>query len=339
MGLLRYLWNVISLEGSAIGQGLRQSPRLLVGLTAVAVALLVPTFMLTTPEGQAFDRGRGVYHTLATIAALSLGFVAALVPGTAAALGFRWAPKRGWLFWFWVGAALSVVQLIFVVIKLQFFPGISLGRPEALTWQRFLSLCLLAPVAEEILLRMLLCPPAVAVTGSWGGVILSGVAFASLHYVAGVATLDNLMGGFFLAWLFIKSGTILVPIALHSVSNLILLICLTLLMPLAPPVPPVPADKKHPAEEMGVKSVVSSDIETRITFVNKSGQTVKVYWLNFEGHRQLIETVEDGASFEVGRTYLTQPWLVTDENDKAWYVYFADAQPRTVEIIAPEKKP
>ena len=35
---------------------------------------------------------------------------------------------------------------------------------------------------------------------------------------------------------------------------------------------------------------------------------------------------------------MTHAWLITDENDKAWYVYSPDAQPRTVEIVAPEKK-
>ena len=336
MGLLRFLWNVISLEGSAIGKGLRQSPRLLVTTTAVAVAILVPTLVLTTPSGQKFDPGRGTYLTLAIIGCLYLGFVAAHVPGTSAALGFRWAPKQGWHFWLWVSAALSVVQLILVVIVLQFFPGISLGRPEALTWQRFLSLCLIAPIAEEILFRMLICPPTVAVTGSWGGIIISGVVFASAHYVAGVAAPDNLMGGFFLGWLFVKSETILLPIALHSISNLILLICLALLTAGVPSAPPVQAEKKHPAEQQGIKSI-NSDVETTIEFVNKSKQTIKVYWLDGEGQRKFLRTVKDGDSYG-GRTYVTHPWLITDENDKAWYVYFSDAQPRIVEVVAPEKK-
>jgi hypothetical protein len=34
---------------------------------------------------------------------------------------------------------------------------------------------------------------------------------------------------------------------------------------------------------------------------------------------------------------LTHPWVITDEDDNAWYVYFPDAQPRTIEILAPKK--
>jgi hypothetical protein len=96
------------------------------------------------------------------------------------------------------------------------------------------------------------------------------------------------------------------------------------------------AEKKHPAEEKGVKSL-NGDVEATIKFVNKSGKTVKVYWLDYDGDRKLYETLKDGESYEQ-QTYLTHPWVITDENDDAWYVYFPDAQPRTVEIVAPGKK-
>ena len=101
--------------------------------------------------------------------------------------------------------------------------------------------------------------------------------------------------------------------------------------------PSAHAEKKHPAEEKGIKSE-NGDVETTIKFVNKSKQTIKVYWLDYEGVRTLYETVKNGDSYEAGKTYLTHPWLITDGNDDAWYVYFPDAQPRTVEIVAPEKK-
>jgi hypothetical protein len=95
------------------------------------------------------------------------------------------------------------------------------------------------------------------------------------------------------------------------------------------------AQKKHPAEEKGVKSV-NSDVEAKIKFDNKSGKTTKVYWLDFDGNRKLYQTLKDGESYEQ-ETFLTHPWVITDENDNAWYVYFADAQPRLVEIVAPKK--
>jgi von Hippel-Lindau disease tumor supressor len=93
------------------------------------------------------------------------------------------------------------------------------------------------------------------------------------------------------------------------------------------------AGKEHPAEK-DLKSA-RSDVETRIVFVNKSGRTVKLYWLDYKGARNLYQSLEDGRSYNM-RTYLTHPWVITDERDNAWYVYFPDAQLRTIEIIAPK---
>jgi von Hippel-Lindau disease tumor supressor len=118
----------------------------------------------------------------------------------------------------------------------------------------------------------------------------------------------------------------------RKVCGLLPLICLSLLVvwPAA-----AQAEKKHPAEEKGIKSV-SHDVEATLKFVNKSGKTVKVYWLDYEGDRKLYQTLQDGESYDQP-TYLTHPWVITDENDDAWYVYFPDAQPRSVEIVAPGK--
>ena len=140
-----------------------------------------------------------------------------------------------------------------------------------------------------------------------------------------------------LAWFFIKSETIILPIVLHSLSNLFILIWPVLLWAGAPSAPLVPAELKHPAEATGLKSTMS-DVETTIKFVNQSKQTIKVYVLGYDGQRQFAATVKDGESFEATKTSPTHAWLITDENDKAWYVYSPDGQPRRVEIVAPEKK-
>jgi hypothetical protein len=88
------------------------------------------------------------------------------------------------------------------------------------------------------------------------------------------------------------------------------------------------------AERKGIRST-SNKVETTIKFVNRSKQTIKVYWLDYEGKRQLKETVKDGDSYESKRTYLTHPWLTTDKDENAWDIYFPDARPRTVEILGP----
>ncbi len=104
--------------------------------------------------------------------------------------------------------------------------------------------------------------------------------------------------------------------------------------PLTIELPIVVLPMRHPAEANGLKSI-DSKVETSITIANRSGQTIKVHWLDYEGKRQFRATVKDGDSFGSQRTFLTHPWLITDEEDNAWDVYLPDSQPRTVEIREP----
>lgn len=82
-----------------------------------------------------------------------------------------------------------------------------------------------------------------------------------------------------------------------------------------------------------------SDVATTIRFANLSKQTIKVYVLGFDGQRQFVAALQDGQSYEASKTSPTHAWLITDENDKAWYVFSPDGQPRTVEIVTPVGKP
>jgi hypothetical protein len=104
--------------------------------------------------------------------------------------------------------------------------------------------------------------------------------------------------------------------------------------PLTFELPVLRLPKQHFAEAKGIKST-DSKVETNIKFVNRSKQAIKVYRLDYEGNRQLRARVKDADSYEPKRTFLTHPWLITDEDDDAWYVYLPDAQPRTVEILEP----
>jgi hypothetical protein len=56
--------------------------------------------------------------------------------------------------------------------------------------------------------------------------------------------------------------------------------------------------------------------ETTIEFVNATSQRVKVYWLDFQGHRVLYNQLDAGKSY-VQRTFLPHPWVVTDASDSA----------------------
>jgi hypothetical protein len=107
--------------------------------------------------------------------------------------------------------------------------------------------------------------------------------------------------------------------------------------PLTFELPTLAVPMKHYAELKGVKSM-ESKVETSIKFINRSKQTVKVYWINHDGNRDLRGTLRDGEAYVPKRTFLTHPWLITDGDDNAWYVFFPDAQPRTLEIVEPEDR-
>lgn len=58
------------------------------------------------------------------------------------------------------------------------------------------------------------------------------------------------------------------------------------------------------------KSMVGKT-SAQITFVNRTGETVSVYWLNYSGKRVFYKKLLNGKRY-TQRTYLTHPWLVLD---------------------------
>ena len=98
---------------------------------------------------------------------------------------------------------------------------------------------------------------------------------------------------------------------------------------------PALAQKKHPAEEKGIASQ-ANDIETSISFHNRSQQTIKVYWLNLEGKRELRHVLKSGEQ-QTQKTFLTHPWLLTDEQDNALALYYPDAEARLVTYVAVDR--
>jgi hypothetical protein len=96
------------------------------------------------------------------------------------------------------------------------------------------------------------------------------------------------------------------------------------------------ASTKHSLEEKDLKSE-TGDVKARITFVNRSKQPVKVYWLDYRGQRVLYKKLKPSESYTQD-TYMTHPWLITDLYDNAWEVYMPSVQPRTVIITAPKKR-
>jgi membrane protease YdiL (CAAX protease family) len=104
---------------------------------------------------------------------------------------------------------------------------IGIRNPITATPERALStlvvFCISAPILEEALYRLVLCVALVRIAGPRWTIFASGAMFAALHFVWGNASPDNFIAGYFLAWVFLKSGSILTPLVLHSLGNLCVL--------------------------------------------------------------------------------------------------------------------
>lgn len=97
-----------------------------------------------------------------------------------------------------------------------------------------------------------------------------------------------------------------------------------------------PVEKSRENLEKGTRSL-HANLATEVTFDNKSGQTVKIYWLDYSGNRKLYQVLENGQIY-TQKTFVTHPWLITGEDDRGWQVFFPDSRPRTVVIQAPPDK-
>jgi membrane protease YdiL (CAAX protease family) len=157
-----------------------------------------------------------------TIVAVLL--VAALCRGDRASLGLshRMLP----MYRYWAGATLAIggivgLSCVLAVVFLHFM-GIRIRMP-ATPPSDILSvgvpLCVIAPVLEEALYRVVLCVPLAAAAGPKVTIFVAGTAFAGSHFAHGYPGPDNVIAGYFLVWAFLKSGSVLTPMLLHLLGN------------------------------------------------------------------------------------------------------------------------
>jgi len=74
------------------------------------------------------------------------------------------------------------------------------------------------PLCEEILFRAGLCGGLSARIGRWPAIIISALIFAALHANPGIMWARGI-AGFFLGWLYLRTGTLVGPLALHALMN------------------------------------------------------------------------------------------------------------------------
>lgn len=157
---------------------------------------------------------------------LVLVAVIVLRNGDVGCLGLRLSPVGGW--WHWCRLALVIGLILGGLLLLWgaviYFGHISVTMtaidPEQRLWM-FAYMCITAPLTEELVFRSLLTVAVRPTLGDRGTIIVSGLLFAAAHIIGGNPGLENQVAGFLLMWAFLRSGTILVPLAWHSAGNLV----------------------------------------------------------------------------------------------------------------------
>ena len=198
---------------SAIGQEFRNSPRAAVTLAIVTVVL---DFVLV--------RYSFFGEIRACVAILAFAFAVQLSGGDLKSLGLRASPVQGWSPWILI--TLKLVCIFTVCIALGFGIWSALGHrltipvtAPAQAWSRFIQMCFVAPTLEETLYRIVACGLIAAIIGNKPTIAINGLLFGFLHVLYGNPSPENLIGGFFLAWTYLKSESICIPFLFHSAGN------------------------------------------------------------------------------------------------------------------------
>jgi membrane protease YdiL (CAAX protease family) len=174
-------------------------------------------------------KGAPAYLWLSTVTVAAVLVIGSARGWDRPALGLVWPPDPGVAFWLKTGAWMSAV--IFGALLLAAAAARRGHDPFGMcppVYAKHLVLwtvrsVVVHPVIEEVLFRFVLCGALAGRVPPWVNVVVSGVGFALPHAAAGLAAPDNLIGGFFLAWAFLRSGTLAVPIAMHALGNAALL--------------------------------------------------------------------------------------------------------------------
>lgn len=205
-----------------IGQGLRLAPWRLALACLLGFMALEVDWLLSMRRHYLFGaRGHDPHRYWLILAVLPLFF---LVQGDRHSLGLTLRPIQGWRHWgMWSVAAATLIGLFCAfVLAIVHLLGMRLHIPAFPLEQfpeHFLFSCVKIPLLEEAIYRILFCVPAVVLIGERGAIVANGLVFALLHIMYENPSPDNQIAGFIFAYAYLKSGSILVPLALHAIGN------------------------------------------------------------------------------------------------------------------------
>ena len=95
-----------------------------------------------------------------------------------------------------------------------------LGKLTETVWG-FLAICILGPIAEEVMMRRIILRDLWQKSGRmWMGILLSALIFAIIH-INPAQVVFAFPAGIILGWLYCATGTLIVPVFIHILNNTI----------------------------------------------------------------------------------------------------------------------
>jgi uncharacterized protein len=192
---------------------------------ARGIALLAVVFSTTLPR---LRLQLDPFQVEPVVALAVLVAVLCLCGATHPALGLKLTSPQGTGYWLRVAGlfAAIIVALAAVAACVFYVAGWRVPVPRLdpqFVGHAAFNMCIYAPFVEETVFRSLLTFAVLPMLGERWTIIVSGVVFALVHILRGNPGPDNLVAGFMLQWAFLRSGSIVVPIAFHAGGNLIAL--------------------------------------------------------------------------------------------------------------------
>lgn len=203
---------------TVIGQRLKSSRGRLEAASVVGVLIVIADLALVKWNHTETQLGRAALAIVALVVHLML------VEGDLTAVGLRLAPRQGWWYWvrigLWLALGGAVIGLAMGVWYLSGLPMQVYATAPVEIGPVLLRMCVNYPLLEETLYRFALCVPLAALIGPWRTIVVNGLTFAYLHWLYGNPSPENQIGGFVLAWVYLKGESFLLPVLIHSVGNL-----------------------------------------------------------------------------------------------------------------------
>lgn len=210
--VLRRLRRALSLTDSPIGRDLARP---------TAIAMCVLALVVVAHDLQLLGRFSYWGGRRDVAAAAAVAVFVYLARRDLDAIGVRLRPLPSLRFWVFATLGLALVMALLIVGSIAVY--LALDKPLTpapppsfeLVWSSVVD----APVVEESIYRWLFVTGLVAVAPRWAAVVASGAVFAYLHFVYDNPGPDNFIGGYLFAWMYLRSGSILVPMAYHALAN------------------------------------------------------------------------------------------------------------------------